>query len=419
MGVATVPRNKITRAGITDSGSGGREIYVGWYRRFLVLFGALALAVIAGASFDSSLGTRQTLVVVGIVIALALWFWFYGQWHLVRSDAHAIAYLLGNVIGITVCIRLWEPSAMMLFAMYWLGFAYLYTRYAIVYAFILTVATQWAFGTVGSNLGFNLDTLVAVALLVLLLGFSAMMARYIEAFQIEAERNKALVAELKRTQQSLIEREREAGVEQERRRMAGEIHDTIAQHFASIITNLRAANELDGNDPAISRQHMSHAFSAAQQGLADSRSMLSTMQPDVLLGRSLTDVLQAIVAEWDETSPVSATFATEGSASQLTRAQESVLVRALQESLRNIGKHAQANRVDVTLTWLEDEVLMDISDDGIGFQPDSIDAGSNGYRMGLSTMESRVESAGGTFALESAPGEGTSIAIAFPTGSDA
>lgn len=419
MGVATVPRNKITRAGITDSGSGGREIYVGWYRRFLVLFGALALAVIAGASFDSSLGTRQTLVVVSIVIALALWFWFYGQWHLVRSDAHAIAYLLGNVIGITVCIRLWEPSAMMLFAMYWLGFAYLYTRYAIVYAFILTVATQWAFGTVGSNLGFNLDTLVAVALLVLLLGFSAMMARYIEAFQIEAERNKALVAELKRTQQSLIEREREAGVEQERRRMAGEIHDTIAQHFASIITNLRAANELDGNDPAISRQHMSHAFSAAQQGLADSRSMLSTMQPDVLLGRSLTEVLQAIVAEWDATSPVSATFATEGSASQLTRAQESVLVRALQESLRNIGKHAQANRVDVTLSWLEDEVLMDISDDGIGFQPDSIDAGSNGYRMGLSTMESRVESAGGTFALESASGEGTSIAIAFPTGRDA
>ena len=203
MGVATVPRNKITRAGITDSGSGGREIYVGWYRRFLVLFGALALAVIAGASFDSSLGTRQTLVVVGIVIALALWFWFYGQWHLVRSDAHAIAYLLGNVIGITVCIRLWEPSAMMLFAMYWLGFAYLYTRYAIVYAFILTVATQWAFGTVGSNLGFNLDTLVAVALLVLLLGwllglfvYSNTPKTYESAATIDIQRVKREAAEV-------------------------------------------------------------------------------------------------------------------------------------------------------------------------------------------------------------------------------
>lgn len=418
MGVSPAPRNRITRAGITDPGSGGRQLYVGWYRRFLVLFGLLALAVIAGASLDSSLGTQQTLMVVGITILLALWFWFYGQWHVIRTDAHAIVYLLGNVIGITISIRLWEPSAMLLFAMYWLGFAYLYTRYAIVYAFILTVATQWAFGTVGSNLGFNLDTLVAVTLLALLLGFSAMMARYIEAFQIEAERNKALVAELRRTQQSLIEREREAGIEQERRRMAGEIHDTIAQHFASIITNLRAANELEDTDPVISRQHVIHAFSAAQQGLSDSRAMLSTMQPDVLLGRSLTEVLRTIVDEWHEANPADVGFETHGRASQLTRAQESILVRALQESLRNVGKHAEANHVDVKLTWLEDEVLMDVSDDGVGFNPDEIDAGAHGYQMGLSTMQSRVESAGGTFALESSPGEGTSITIAFPTGDE-
>src|SRR5699024_6690146 len=221
--------------------------------------------------------------------------------------------------------------------------------------------------------------LVAAGLLIVLLGFSGLMARYIEAFQVEAERNKALVAELKRTQQSLIEKEREAGVEQERRRMAGEIHDTIAQHFASIITNLRAVNELDGADPAISRHHLTHAVTAAQRGLSDSRAMLSTMQPDVLLGRSLTDVLQAIVSEWDATSSVSSTFVTEGTASQLTPPQESVLVRALQESLRNIDKHAKARQADVRLTWLEDEVLMDISDDGIGFNPESIDAGANGY----------------------------------------
>ena len=418
MGVATPTQNRITRCGVGIAASGD-NMYVGWYYRFLLLFGGLALAVITGAMFDSSLSTERTMIVVSIVIAMALWFWLYGQWHIITSDAQAIIYLLGNVIGISICIRMWDSSAMLLFAMYWFGFAYLYTTYAIVHAFVLTIATQWAFGTVGSNIGFNMDTLVAIGLLIILLGFSAMMARYIEAFQMESERNKALVEELKRTQQSLIEREREAGIEQERRRMAGEIHDTIAQHFASIITNLRAANELKSNDPAISRQHVTHAFSAAQKGLSDSRSMLSTMQPDVLLGRSLTDVLRSIVEEWEITAVANAVFETEGSASQLTRAQESVLVRALQESLRNAGKHARANRVDVTLTWLEDEVLMDISDDGVGFNPESINAGANGYRMGLSTMESRVESAGGTFALESSPGEGTSIAIAFPTGGTA
>lgn len=415
MGVATPTQNRITRCGVGTAASGD-NMYVGWYYRFLLLFGGLALAVITGAMFDSSLSTERTMIVVSIVIAMALWFWLYGQWHIITSDAQAIIYLLGNVIGISICIRMWDSSAMLLFAMYWFGFAYLYTKYAIVYAFILTISTQWAFGTVGSNLGFNMDTLIAAALLILLLGFSAMMARYIEAFQVEAERNKALVAELKRTQQSLIERERDAGVEQERKRMAGEIHDTIAQHFASVITNLRAANELESKDAAISRQHVVHAFSAAQQGLSDSRAMLSTMQPDVLLGRSLTDVLRTIVGEWDATSTTVARFQTEGIASQLTRTQESVLVRALQESLRNAGKHAHASNIDVTLTWLEDEVLMDFSDDGVGFAPETIDAGVNGYRMGLNTMESRVESAGGTFALESSPGDGTSIAIAFPTG---
>lgn len=416
MGVSAISSKKITRAGVTDSNPGEGDVYTGWYRRFLVLFGVLCLAVAVGVWLDESLTQQQQLIVSGTVVAMVAWFCFFGRWDLISSDLHAAVYLLGNVAGITVCIRIWDSSALLLFAIYWFGFAYLYTRYAIVYAFILTISTQWAFGTVGSNLGFNFDTLVAAGLLIVLLGFSAMMARYIEAFQSEAERNRMLVAELKRTQQALVEREREAGVEQERRRMAGEIHDTIAQHFTSIITNLRAANELDGRHAAISRQHVAHAFSAAQQGLSDSRAMLSTMQPDVLLGRSLTEVLEGIVEEWAATSPSEAQFTTNGSASQLTRTQESVLVRALQESLRNISKHAQAERVEVTLTWLEDEVLLDVSDNGVGFNPEAIDAGANGYRMGLSTMKSRVESAGGTFALESAPGEGTSITIAFPTG---
>lgn len=372
----------------------------------------------AGAWFDSSLDVRQTWIVIGTVIAMVLWFLFFGQWHIIRSDTHAIIYLLGNIVGITVCIRIWDSSALLLFAVYWFGFGYLYTRYAIIYAFVLTISTQWAFGTLGSNLGFNLDTLVAAGLMIVLLGFSTMMAKYIEAFQNEAERNKALVAELKRTQQSLIEREREAGIEHERRRMAGEIHDTIAQEFASIITNLRAAVKLEHLDQPAAYGHIKLSLAAAQKGLSDSRAMLSTMQPDVLLGRSLTEVVRSIVEEWSARSTGIARFETDGRPRQLSRAQESLLVRALQESLRNVDKHAQASEVAARLTWLEDEVLMDISDNGAGFQPDAIEAGANGYRMGLATMQSRVESAGGTFALESTPGEGTSITVSFPIGDE-
>lgn len=418
MGVAQASQNRITRCGVGGAASGD-SLYAGWYGRFLILFGFLALTVIAGVWFDSSLNLQQRLIVGITVVAMAAWFWFFGQWTIIQSDLHAVVYLLGNLIGITICIRIWDSSALLLFGVYWFGFAYLYTMYAIIYAFMLTLSTQWAFGTIGSNLGFNMDTLGAIGLMIVLLGFSAMMARYIEAFQIEAERNRALVAELRLAQQSLVEREREAGIEQERRRMAGEIHDTIAQQFTSVITNLRAANELEGTDASITREHMMHAFSAAQQGLSDSRAMLSTMQPDVLLGRSLTDVMHSIVDEWSANSTVNGQFETDGPPGQLNRTQESLLVRALQESLRNIDKHARASEVTARLTWLEDEVLMDISDNGIGFEPSTINAGINGYQMGLATMQLRVESLGGTFALESASGEGTSITVAFPTGGEA
>lgn len=415
MGINTGPANRITRAGIAASNE-PEEIYLRWYHRFLLMFAALALAVIVGVSLDSSVSNLDRSIVISTVVGMALWFWFVGQWSAIKSDLQAVIYLLGNVVGITICIRVWETSSLLLFALYWMGFAYLHTRYALVYALLLTISTQWAFGSIGSNIGFNLDTLVAATLLVLLLGFSAMMARYIEAFHIEAERNAALVNELKRTQQSLVEREREAGIEQERRRMAGEIHDTIAQHFASIITNLRAASEVGSRDPVVTQKHLDHAFSAAQQGIVDSRAMLSTMQPDVLLGRTLADVLKSMVDDWSEYALVGAKFREEGYAANLSRDQEALLVRGLQESLRNIGKHAQASEVQVALSWLEDEMLLDISDNGLGFDPTTVNSGADGYHMGLLTMESRVQSAGGTFALESSPGDGTSIAISFPTG---
>ena len=420
MGVIPNKQNVITRCNLGQFALNNDNMYAAWYRRFVLLFGALGLITIAASWLKSDLSTTRQIVITATVLALLGWFWFFGQWHLVTSDFHAALYLLGNILGIVILIRTWDGTSLLLFAIYWFGFAYLYTRYALIYALILTISTQWAFGAFDSNMGLNVDTFASVGVLVVILGFSGMMARYIEAFQNEAEKSRHLLAELKRAQESLINREREAGVEQERRRMAGEIHDTIAQHFASIITNLRAAREQEISDPALMQQHVANAFAAAQQGLTDSRSMLATMQPDVLLGRSLTDVLTSVVEEWSAPQPgINVTLSSEGEPATLSRAQESLLVRATQEALRNIGKHAGATSVDVRISWLEDEMLLDITDNGIGFTPAHVEAGKNGYQLGLATMESRVEAAGGTFALESAPGEGVSITISFPTGGDA
>ena len=80
-----------------------------------------------------------------------------------------------------------------------------------------------------------------------------------------------------------------------------------------------------------------------------------------------------------------------------------------QEALSNVAKHARAGRVGITLSYLDDTVLLDIRDDGRGFAPESV---SDGF--GLESMSGRVHGMGGTLIVESAPGDGTAVAAAVP-----
>jgi signal transduction histidine kinase len=137
--------------------------------------------------------------------------------------------------------------------------------------------------------------------------------------------------------------------------------------------------------------------------------MVQALQPRILEGRSLSDALHEIA-----TRDPKVTFSEDGGVVSLDRIREAILVRALQESLHNIRKHAGATSVEVTLTWLEDEVILEVQDDGSGFDPEELPASLDGHHMGLVAMRSRVEGVGGTWSIESAPGEGTSLAVSFP-----
>lgn len=408
--------NRLTRCGISDPSAREEALYRTWYYRFLIVFAVIAGALIISGLVVPGFSWTERLGIVGSIGFLIAWFWFFGRWDVVSSDLHAVVYLVGNLIAICIAISIWDTAGILLFAAYWLAFAYLYTVPAIVYALALTVSIQVAYGNAGMFTDSGSSMLAGVVLLLVITGFSGLMAKYIESFQKESERNKHLLAQLQATQASLAEREREAGVEQERQRVAGEIHDTIAQEFTSIITNLRAAMQMENLDQPNARRHITLSLEAANQGLTDSRAMLATMQPDVLRGRSLIDALREIAADARSTSTTAIDINVDGHPSPLARSVETILVRSLQESLRNIRKHAQAMQVDVTLTWLEDEVLLDITDDGIGFDADATQPNEAGYHMGLATMQARIESAGGTFVLESSPGDGTSVTISFPTG---
>ena len=115
---------------------------------------------------------------------------------------------------------------------------------------------------------------------------------------------------------------------------------------------------------------------------------------------------------WQADNHIAVTATTTGTPIALAPEIEVTLLRATQEALANIAKHAQATAVQVTLSYMADLVMLDIQDDGVGLdgaQPSPLPGG-----FGLHAMRERVAACGGTLSLESEPGEGTTVVIAIP-----
>lgn len=234
------------------------------------------------------------------------------------------------------------------------------------------------------------------------------------------------LAENERLHGRLVERAREAGVADERRRLAGEIHDTLAQGLTGIITQVQAAQRV-WHDPDRARPHVDRALDLARDSLAEARRSVRSMHPGELVGSRLPDALAELARQWAADHGVTCTCEVTGDAVPLPPATEVALFRTAQESLTNVARHAGAHRVGVTLSYLDDAVLLDVRDDGAGFSPGAglgPDAGSSpgvgpspgdaAPAFGLATMQERLAGVGGALVVESAPGEGTAISASVP-----
>ncbi|WP_246842896.1 sensor histidine kinase [Allokutzneria sp. NRRL B-24872] len=206
-------------------------------------------------------------------------------------------------------------------------------------------------------------------------------------------------------QAQLLEQAREAGVTEERQRMAREIHDTIAQGLTGIITQLQAA---DG-DPAQQRRHLDNAATLARESLREARRSVHAIRPEALESARLSDALGDVVRQWSKINGVAAEFTSTGTARPLHADVEVALLRTAQEALANVAKHARADRIGLTLSYMEDVVTLDVRDDGVGFLS-TVD--SSGF--GFTSMRQRVEGLSGTLAIESEPGSGTAVSATVP-----
>ena len=219
----------------------------------------------------------------------------------------------------------------------------------------------------------------------------------------------------------LVEEARKAAVMDERQRLANEIHDTLAQGFNSIAINLdTAAHKLSpGSEPA--RRLLELSRSTARESLAEARRLVWALRPEALDRHSLSEAIRLLANRWTEETGVAAGAVVDGTPRRLPPEVEAALLRTAQETLSNARKHARANRVMLTLSYMQESVVLDARDDGVGFDPEQVasevrDQSTGGF--GLKAMRERIEQLGGTVHVESEPGEGTSLAVELPAGDE-
>ena len=211
-----------------------------------------------------------------------------------------------------------------------------------------------------------------------------------------------------RTLQAWLETARE----DEKSRLARELHDELGGILTSAkmtITRVRA--KLDG-DPKM-REWIEAINQRLNEGIALKRRVIEDLRPSALNLLGLAAALENLCA--DATKQLGVPIHTKIADVQISRDAQLAIFRVVQEALTNIGKHSKATEVWVTLNQVGDDVLLKISDNGIGFDPDTLKVGSHG----LAGMQFRIESGGGSLSITSSLQRGLTISAKLPKQSDA
>ena len=201
--------------------------------------------------------------------------------------------------------------------------------------------------------------------------------------------------------------------ENERKRIAADIHDVITQALSGIGFKLVLCQELMEKQPQRLEQELNRLVDNVNEALRHSRHIISNLRPAILDNLGIVVSLKKIVNDFAESTGVETEFSSPPRI-DLTPGADISIFRILQESLHNIRKHAQADRVRTTLkVQPRRELEMIVEDNGKGFDPDHHRRG-----LGLMLMRERAENLGGSFQLESSLGNGTTVKVVLPLDGD-
>lgn len=202
--------------------------------------------------------------------------------------------------------------------------------------------------------------------------------------------------------------------EEERKRVAREIHDGPAQLLANIVMRAEYILKLLDIDPQNVKKELVSLQELVRQSLQDVRKIIFDLRPMVLDDLGLVPALNRYIEDYRKQHQINAEFIFFGHQERLPPATEVALFRVVQEALNNVHKHARAKQVLVKMEQLNNKITVMIKDDGRGFDLNSVTQGTDHERYGLINMRERVQILRGELKISSSPGKGTSITFTVP-----
>lgn len=204
-------------------------------------------------------------------------------------------------------------------------------------------------------------------------------------------------------------------MEEERKRIARELHDETSQSLTTIMVNLDVVEKqlVDPSDELVGRVRLTKEI--AQRTLDETRRLMFDLRPSVLDDLGLVPALRWFVNQRVVPRGLQVEFQAAGLDGRLPEELETALFRIVQEAVTNTVKHAQAKRVSVTLVREPERIRAEVQDDGRGFHPVHLVSKDDKERgLGLFGMQERAALVGGAVQIESAPGRGTTVRVTVP-----
>jgi signal transduction histidine kinase len=385
-----------------------RRALAGWDAVFYALLAICGLSMVAVD--DTFPPGGPTLAALGGLAVLLVAYVLVGRRGALRGDVRLTrSYIAVLIVVVALASGISSIGSILLF----IGFSQVWffaadLREGLVASIVLAAASTAAMAV--SEQAQGRELLVLAGQMAIGLIFSLALGFWITRVAEQSEERAALIEDLETAQAQLAASNHAAGVLAERERVAQEIHDTLAQGFTSVVMLAQTAQaQIDVGQDAQARERLAQIERVARENLAEARALVAAFGPAALADSTLAEALERLAERFGAETGVrvEVSLSDVGDAGRDT---EVVLLRAAQEALANVRKHAGARRVLLRLVRSGGEVALEVLDDGQGLAPGTAEG------VGLRGMRDRVTAGGGTLDVAGEPGRGTRVRLAMPLG---